>query len=559
MDACTMEERAMSGSSSEQVMTRELQGDVLAAADGPPRDLTMARRGMAASVHPFVSDTAIEVMRAGGNAIDAAVAAAAMLMVVEPRNGHLGGDTFMLFNDLETGQVVALNGSGAAPQSATADDYRARGGFPEDGLLTSTVPGTLHCWTTALAQYGTKPLAELLQPAIWYARHGIPVTSRLHRMLSLDAPVWRKYPDTARTLLLDGDVPPIGGLFRQPLLADTLRRIAEDGADDFYRGTLAREMVAASAVNGGLFTEEDFANHRTDLREPVRIDYRGYTVYEQPPVSQGIIVLLALNILKQFDLQQYGAGSPEVVHLQIEALKLAFADRFRHLGDPAFVSIPFDDLLSDEHAARQAARIDMHAVRQHGLAPTHPDTTYMCVADGNGTMVSYIHSLFSGSGVALGNTGVLMNSRLLGFTLDDSDPNCLAPGKRPIHTLNNYLVEKDGKPVLVGGTPGAHWQVQTNLQMLVNTLEFGMDPQAAIEAPRFIIGDQLSVGDPQVKLESRYGEATIDALRQIGHEVEIAGPWGSAGSAQLIARDHETGLLSGATEVRRAGTSVLGF
>lgn len=550
----------MSGLSSEQVMTRELQGDVPAAADGPPRDLAMARRGMAASVHPFVSDTAIEVMRGGGNAIDAAIAAAAMLMVVEPRNGHLGGDTFMLYHHGPSGRVIALNGSGAAPRAATAEHYCKLGGFPDDGLLTSTVPGTLHCWMTALEQHGTQDLAGLLEPAIWYAEHGVPVSTRLHGMLSLDAPNWRKFPDTARALLQDGDVPPIGGLFRQPLLAETLRRIAQDGPRDFYRGALAREMVEYSQSHGGLFTSEDFANHQTDEREPIRIDYRGYIVYEQPPVSQGIIVLLALNILKQFDLQQYGAGSAEVAHLQIEALKLAFADRFRHLGDPAVVNIPLAELLSDEHAARQATRIDMRAVSQHGLAPpSHPDTTYMCVADGDGTMVSYIHSLYSGSGVALGDTGVLMNSRLLGFTLDEGDPNCLAPGKRPIHTLNNYLVEANGQPVLVGGTPGAHWQVQTNLQMLVNVLEFGMDPQAAIEAPRFIIGDQLAVGDSQVKLESRFGGATIDALHYLGHQIEVVGPWGSAGSVQMIARNPETGLLSGATEVRRAGTSVLGF
>jgi gamma-glutamyltranspeptidase / glutathione hydrolase len=400
----------------------------------------------------------------------------------------------------------------------------------------------------------------LLEPAIWYGEHGVPVSARLHRMLSLDAPTWRKFPDTARALLPNGDVPEIGGMFRQPLLSETLRRIAQNGPRDFYRGDLAREMVEYSQAHGGLFSSDDFGSHQTDEREPIRINYRGYTVYEQPPVSQGIIVLLALNILQQFDLQQYGAGSPEIVHLQIEALKLAFTDRFRHLGDPNVVSIPLAALLSDEHAARQAAKINMNAVRQHGLAPpSHPDTTYMCVADGDGTMVSYIHSLFSGSGVALGDTGVLMNSRLLGFNLDEGDPNCLAPGKRPIHTLNNYLVEKDGQPVLVGGTPGAHWQVQTNLQMLVNALDFGLDPQAAIEAPRFIIGDQLEVGDPQVKLESRYGETTIDALRRLGHQIEVTGPWGSAGSVQMIARNPDTGLLSGATEVRRAGTSVLGY
>ncbi|MGH9173347.1 MAG: gamma-glutamyltransferase, partial [Vicinamibacterales bacterium] len=310
----------MTGLSREQVMTRELQGDVLAAA-GPPRDATMARHGMAASVHPFVSDTAIEIMRAGGNAIDAAVAAAAMLMVVEPRNGHLGGDTFMLFNDPRSGRIVALNGSGAAPQAATAAHYRALGGFPEDGLLTSTVPGTLHCWQMALEQHGTKALDTLLEPATWYAEHGVPVTNRIHRMLTLDAPNWLKFPDTARALLPDGAVPPVGGTFRQPLLAETLRRIAQDGARDFYRGRLAGELVSYSQEHGGLFSAEDFAGHQTEEREPIRIDYRGYTVYEQPPVSQGIIVLLALNILQQFDLQRYGPGSAEVVHLQIEALK----------------------------------------------------------------------------------------------------------------------------------------------------------------------------------------------------------------------------------------------
>ncbi len=379
-------------------------------------------------------------------------------------------------------------------------------------------------------------------------------------MLSLDAPTWRKFPDTARALLSDGDVPPVGGMFRQHLLSRTLRRIADEGAETFYRGDLAQEMIAASEANGGLFTAEDFATHATEECAPLSIDYRGFTVYEQPPVSQGIIVLLALSILKQFDLAGYGPGSPEVVHLQIEALKLAFEDRFRHLGDPLFVDIPIADLLSDEHATRQAARIDLDRVTHHSLAPaSHPDTTYMCVADSSGMMVSYIHSLFSGAGVVLGGTGVLMNSRLLGFTLDDGDPNQLAPRKRPIHTLNNYLVEKDGQPILVGGTPGAHWQVQTNVQMLVNCLDFGMDPQPAVEAPRFIIGDQLSVGDPTVKLESRFGNPTIEELRRLGHHVEVTEPWGSAGSVQMIARDPESGMLRGATEVRRSGTSVLGF
>lgn len=545
---------------SERVMTQELRGDTAVSNDGPPRDLTMATRGMAASAHQLVSEAAIEVMRHGGNAVDAAVAGAAMLMVVEPRNGHLGGDTFMLIHHSGEGRAIALNGSGAAPLKATVTRYQEMGGFPEDGLLTSTVPGTLACWDHALRRFGTKPLGELLEPAISYAEEGVPVSARLHRMLALDAPTYRKYPDSARVFLPDGAVPDVGSLLRQTALARTLRRIARDGVEDFYSGRLAREMIAASESYGGIFTTGDFARHETDEATPLSIEYRGYTVHEQPPVSQGIIVMLALNILKQFDLASYGPGSAAVVHLQIEALKLAFNDRFRYLGDPRFVDIPVAHLLSDEHAAEQARRIDLNRVTHHGLAPiSHPDTTYMCVADGSGTMVSYIHSLFSGAGVVLGDTGVLMNSRLLGFTLEDGDPNQLAPGKRPVHTLNNYLVEQDGHPILVGGTPGAHWQVQTNLQMLVNSLDFGMDPQTAIEAPRFIVGDQLSVGDPTVKVELRFGNDTIEELRRLGHQVEVTEPWGAAGSVQLIGRDPSSGLLRGATEVRRAGTSVLGF
>lgn len=529
-------------------------------ASGPPRDLLMAQRGVVASANVYASEAGLDVMRRGGNAVDAAVAAAAVLTVVESRNGHLGGDTFMQISLASERKVVAINGSGAAPAAATLERYRALGGIPEYGLLASTVPGTVSAWALALERYGTKPLAELLEPAIWYAQHGVPVTKRLRRTIENEAPLYALNPDAARVFLPGGGVPEVGTLLPQPGLAASLRRIAVGGRDEFYRGDLAAEMVTASERYGGLFTREDFAAHRSEELEPLAIRYREYTIYEQPPVSQGLIVLLALNILEQFDLAGRGPGSAEVIHLQLEALKLAFADRMRYLGDPWFVAVPLAMLLSKEHAAEQARRIDPRRASARPLPPNfRPDTTSMVLADGEGNMVSYIHSLFSGARVVLGETGVLMNSRLLGFNLEPGHPNCLAPGKRPVHTLNTYVVERDGAPWLVGGTPGAHWQVQSNLQMLTNLLDFGMGLQEAIDAPRFTVGDQLAVGDPTVKLESRASERTIGDLRAMGHLVELIGPWDSGGAVQLIARDARSGLLRGATEARRPGNTVVGF
>ena len=549
------------GLSAERIMTMELRHDGAdATAPGPPRDVTMARRGMVASAHQFATGAGLEVLRHGGNAVDAAVAAAAVLMVVEPRNGHLGADTFMLLHLADEGRVVALNGSGAAPAAATLDFYRGLGGIPEDGLLSSTVPGTVSCWALALERYGTRSLGEVLEAAIDYAEGGVPVTARLHRLLSLDAPTYRKFPDSARVFLPGGNVPEVGALFRQPGLAESLRRIAVGGRDEFYRGGLAEEMVRSAREQGGLFTLEDFASHRTDEREPLAVEYRGHTVFEQPPVSQGIIVLLALNILGEFDLQGMGHGSSTSIHLMLEALKLAFADRSRYLGDPRQVEIPLAMLLSTDHARAQAQRIDLRRARPQPIPRmVQPDTTSLVTADEAGNLVSYIHSLFSGAGVVLGDTGVLMNSRLLNFDLDEGLPNRLAPGKRPIHTLNAYVVHKDGEAVLVGGTPGAHWQVQTNLQILTNVLAFGFDPQRAIEAPRFTMGDQLNSGNPKVKIESRADERVIEDLRGLGHDVEVIGPWDSGGAVQLIARDPASGMYRGATEVRRPGNTVMGL
>ncbi len=526
----------------------------------PPRDDTLAYGGIVASINQLASAAGLEVLRHGGNAIDAAIAAAAVLTVVEPRNGHLGGDTFIQVHLADENRVVAINGSGAAPLAATADDYRAQGGIPEEGLRSSTVPGTVSAWALAAEWFGTRPLADLLQFAITHAREGVAVTPRLHRMLTTDSAVYRNYPASARVFMPGGRVPEVGERFRQPDLANSLELIASGGRDEFYTGSLAERMADFSLANGGLMTREDFAAHQSEELAPIQLHYRGYTVFEQPPVSQGIIVLLALNTLRQFDLRSLGIGSAARIHLLIESLKLAFEDRLRHCGDPAFVDIPLDRLLSPEHGAERAAQIDLNRAQPMRLPrQIQPDTTSLVTADRYGNMVTYIHSLFSGAGVVLGDTGVLMNSRMLGFNLDEGDPNCLAPGKRPMHTLNSFVVHKNGQPVLVGGTPGAHWQVQTNLQILTNLLDFELGLQDAIAAPRFAIGDFATLGNPVVKLESRVAPETVAELEQMGHEIELIGPWESGGSVQLIRRDPETALLRGATEIRYSGSSVLGL
>lgn len=523
----------------------------------PPRDPVYGRQGVASTAHPLVSMTALDVIRSGGNAVDAAIAGGAMLMVVEPRNGHPGGDLFMLV-DCGDGDVVAINGSGAAPAAATLKRYQALGAIPEQGLLTATVPGVISGWQEAHTRFGSRPLETLLAPAIAAARDGIPVTPRFHTLLETDAPTYARYPASAGVFLPGGAVPKTGTTFAQPLLARTFERLLERGFDDFYRGELAAEMVEFSQRNGGLFDADDFAQHRTEVRAPVTIRYRDVEIVEQPPVSQGIVVLLALRILERFDLARFAHDSPERIHLLAETLALAYEERLRSLGDPQFVAFDEAAFLSDALADRLAARIDPDRALEIALpARDHPDTTFAAYAAGTMT-VAYIHSLYSGSGVVMGETGALMNSRLRNFSLDPNSPNVLAPRKRPAHTLNTWMIRRNGVTLFAGGTPGAQWQVQTNLQIITNLVDYRMDLVAAQNAPRFTIGNQLADPDRTIKLESRVDERTFAALRARGHSVQAIGPWEAGGAVQLVARDPQNGMLRAATETRRPGCTALG-
>lgn len=514
---------------------------------------------MIASVNPLASAAGLEVLRRGGNAVDAAVAAGAVLTVTEPWSGQLGGDGFLLIRSGQTGQVTAINGSGAAPAAATAAAYEARGGIPETGWWAATVPGLVDAWRVALERFGTQPLPDLLEPAVGYAEAGFPLTARQCRSIREMAAVAAEFPEAAAIFLPGGSPPPPGYRLRQPGLARTLRRIQAVGPDDFYRGEIAASLVSASQQQGGLFCARDLADHRTEVAEPLRATYRGWTVYEQPPVSQGIVVLLALMILEQFDLPHLEPASAEAVHLQAEAHKLALADRLGYLGDPRFERVPTPFLLSAGHARAQAQRLDRR--RAAAVAPfprEHPDTTYLCAVDRERTIVSYIHSLYAGNGVVVGDTGILLNNRMAGFALDPHSPNCLAPGKRPIHTLNSWMLFQDDLPRAVGGTPGAFWQIQTNLQVITQLVDFQADPQAALDAPRWTMGSQSDWSGRNLDLEARLGAEVVTELRQRGHPARLVGGWAAGGAAQLITLQPD-GTLCGAGDLRPGTSAVLGY
>jgi len=510
---------------------------------------------MIASVNPLASAAGLRVLRSGGNAVDAAIAAGAVLTVVEPWSGQLGGDAFLLVASAERKRVRAINGSGAAPLAASLARYQAEGRIPESGWLAATVPGLVDAWRVALEGHGTMSLSALLEDAIHYAERGFPLTERQARSNREMAEVAAPFPETRAIFFPDGHPPPAGYLLRQPDLARTLRTLQTEGPEAFYRGRIADAIVAASMRADGLFAARDFIDHQTEVLDPIQTTYRGWTVLEQPPVSQGLILLIALNILETARLP---ADPADRIHLQLEAHKLALSERLRQVGDPRVSPVDLGPLLSKSRAASLAHRIDRQ--RAAALQPEpagHPDTTYLCVVDEARNVVSYIHSLYAGNGVVAGDTGILLNNRMGCFSLEEDSPNRLAPGKRPMHTLNSWMLLRDGRPHTVGGTPGSFWQVQTNLQLISGLLDARLPLQAAVDAPRWRMGRQTSWTDASLELEGRFGQATADSLRRFGHQVALIGDWEAGGSAQLIELDG-TGLV-GAGDPRPGTSTVIGY
>ena len=527
-------------------------------------------RGMVASAHPVAACIGLEVMQRGGNAFDAAIAVAAAEGVLLPMMCGLGGDAFVVMHDARKRKTVAFNGSGVAAAGATQDYYASQGlkTMPLKGVHAVSVPGGVSVYEALWKGHCTMDWAELWQPAIRLAEEGLAITDYVATRIGAEAAALTRHPYSAAQFLPHGRPPAAGERWSAPNLAKTLRAVAHGGADAFYRGEIAEKILAFLKKEGALFHADDFAQQHAVVYQPISTDYRGLTVYETAPPSQGFLLLEQLNIIEGFDLGTCGALSAERMHLLIEAKKLAFADRNRYAGDPAYVRWPLTTLISRGHAALRRAEIDpKRAMWPAGavVAEHSGDTSYFAVADGDGNAISFIHSLSNafGSAVVAGETGVTLNNRAgRGFSLDPNHPNVIAPGRRTMHTLNAYMIHRNGEPWLVGGTPGGDQQTQWNTQVITGVVDHGMSLQEAAEAPRwysFPGTDPVNLGrDPVVKLESRVPEATREKLAAFGHNVEILGPWGGGGAVQLIQFDREHGVLRGGTDPRPGGLA-LGF
>ena len=524
----------------------------------PGRSPVLATHGMAATSVPAATLTAIDVLRAGGNALDAAVAAVAVLGVVEPHSTGIGGDCFCLYAPAGTGRVVALNGSGRAPAAARIDWFEAQGitALTNTSPHTVTIPGAVAAWETLLAAHGSKGLDELLQPAIRFAEEGFAVTPRV-------AHDWAHFADKLREtgaapFLPGGAAPAVGDRFVQPRLAATLRAIAAHGARAFYQGEIAADMLAALRARGGLHTEEDFAAalHGADFVEPIRTAWRGYEVWQCPPNGSGLMVLMLLGILGGWDPAPDGPLGAVRLHRHLEAARLVYRDRDAFLADPAQVAVPVARLPDPAYLAalRGLIRDDaaLPALPRAGEAalPAHRDTVYLCVVDRDGNACSFINSLFQsfGSGILGERSGVMLHNRGFGFRLERGHPNCIAPGKRPMHTIIPGMLTKDGEAVMPFGVMGGHFQPMGQTLFLTNHIDYGLDVQESLDLPRV-----LALGG-KVEAERGVPLAVLDQLARRGHVIERTVL--PHGGGQAIWIDRARGCLIGASDPRKDGLAL---
>ena len=520
----------------------------------PGRSTVHSVNGMCASSHPLASLAAIDILRAGGNAVDAAIAASAVLCVVEPYNTGIGGDCFVLYAPGGSDEVIGLNGSGRAPMGATrervAADEGTRIGF--SSVHSITVPGAVDAWARLAADHGTMGLDGLLAPAVDLAEQGFALTPRIATDWMLLAPRLQKDADVRALYLPDGKAPAIGSVWRSPALAATLRAIARHGRDGFYAGEVADRMVATLAAKGGTHAPDDFAATSADYVTPIRTRFCGHDVLEIPPNGQGITALIALNILEKLGLDGLDPWGPERVHLQVEAARRAYAARNAYVADMDHAAVPVDRLLSDEFAAEMAAGVDpARASTVADAAPNpHRDTICLTVVDRDRNAVSFINSLFQGFGSCIADaaTGVVFQNRGAGFTLDAAHPNVIAPGKRPMHTIIPGMVTKAGHAVMPFAVMGGDYQPMGHVQVLLNMLVFGMDVQEAIDFPRFL------VDNGRLTVERGMPAATLEGLAVRGHDVAEALLPHGGGQAVFIDRDN--GTLVGGSDARKDGAAL---
>jgi gamma-glutamyltranspeptidase/glutathione hydrolase len=518
------------------------------------RSPVLAMNGLAATSQPLASAAALRVLQDGGNAVDAAIAAAAVLNVVEPMSTGIGGDMFALVYMQQDGKPVGLNGGGWAGSKASVDFLTSRGlsCVPQSGMHSVTVPGAVAGWCKLHQRYGKLPMSRILAPAIEYAERGFPVSDIIAAQWERLEEKLRLTPESARDLLVDGRSPRHGEIVKFQKLARTLRQIAEGGRDIFYKGEIAQQIVEFSNKHDGMLTLEDFAAFDAQWIEPLSTHYHGVDIYELGAQTQGITALEMLNILEGYDLKGAGHNSAEYLHLMVEAKKLAFADRDAYIADPDKVRVPERRLISKEYAAERRnliSRTQAMANPRPGL-PENGDTVYLTVVDRDRNAVSFINSLFEGfgSGLVAGDTGIVLQNRGALFHIDPQHPNAIGPRKRPFHTLIPGLVLKNKKPFFSFGVMGGDNQPQGHVQVLVNLIDFGMDAQQAGEAPRFRHSGE------EVLLESAFGPSVREVLSRMGHHV--ASGVDAWGGYQGIMIDPETGVLMGGSDPRKDGLAI---
>ncbi len=530
------------------------------------RSVVMATHGIAATSHPLATQVAVQLLRDGASAVDAAIGANATLGLMEPTGAGVGGDLFAIVWDAEKQRLQGLNASGRSPQSLSLERLVELGfkQIPADGPLSVSVPGAVDGWHELHSAFGRLDFAELLAPAIDYAESGFALTEVIAAEWAANAEVLGKHPGFADVFMPGGSAPEVGDVFKNPRLAATYRAIAEGGRDAFYKGAIAEEIESYISANGGYLSAADFAAHRSEWLEPVSTNYRGLDVWQLPPNTQGIASLQMLNILEAFDIGSMEWGSAEHLHLLVEAKKLAFEDRARFYADPDFADVPVSELISKAYADARRERLDPnHASLDLGHgdpgALARGDTVYLTVADEAGNMVSLIQSNFAGmgSGMTPGELGFVLQNRGELFSLDPGHPNAFEPGKRPFHTIMPGFVTRDDEPVMSFGVMGADMQPQGHVQVLVNIIDFGMNIQQAGDAPRFRhegssspTGYKMTDGGV-VLLESGFPQATLKTLAKMGHKLSRADS--GYGGYQAIFRDAQRGAYQGASESRKDG------
>ena len=523
------------------------------------RSVVMAPRGMVASSQHLASLTGYKVLLRGGNAVDAAVAMVSTLSVVEPYSVGIGGDAFALIYLAREDKLIGMNASGRAPNKATRDWFYQQGikTIPERGMLPVTVPGALHGWAQALERYGKLQLGDLLEDAIYYAENGFPVTQVIAGEWREMEGVLRSQEASSKTYLIDGKAPRQGQVFQNKELARTYGIIARDGIEAFYRGEIGEAIVESSRRNGGLLSHKDFEDHTTSWVEPIATDYRGCTVYELPPNGQGITALEMLNILEGYDIASLGPDSPEYVHLLIEVKKIAFGDRDNLIADPEFEDVPIAKLLSKGYAKQCRDRVDP----EKAMVPPDPspyagdsDTVFVTAVDEDRNAVSFISSLFMafGSSMVVDGTGIILQNRGKSFSLDPNHPNRLEPHKRPMHTIIPGMVFKEGNFLMGFGVMGGDMQPQGHVQFLINLVDFKMNLQQAVDAPRI-----RHMQGMEVYLEKGIAGEIASALKQKGHHiVQESAAINQVGGGQAIYLDRGQNVLLGASDRRKDGCAI---